>query len=272
MSVEVMSGGGASPKLQTKTATPSTSSQSVTPDDGYDGLSEVTVNAMPSGSLNSPTISSSGLVTASVGTSGYISSGTSSTLQLSTQSAKTVTPGKYSQTAVSSGKYTTGAVTVSGDSNLVASNIKSGVSIFGVSGSYTGDSMKTYETTATYSADTTTGWINTPSSNQFAPKAAIIVWSGRFRTDTCSNTDDGLIIGLYLERDSSSGTEICCDWYINPKDGWAYVYGDVYTTSNEIADYYTVSWDHEGIKITSVIVDGTTGYLFDGDYTIRLLG
>ena len=224
------------PSLQSKTVSPSTAAQKITPDSGYDGLSQVVVNAI------SPT-----------------------------KGAQTYTPTTTNQT-ISSGRWLTGAQTIKGDANLVASNIKSGVSIFGVSGSYTGDSMKTYETTATYSADTTTGWINTPSSNQFAPKAAIIVWSGRFRTDRCSSTDDGLIIGLYLERDSLSGTEICCDWYINPKDGWAYVYGDVYTTSNEIADYYTVRWDHEGIKITSVIVDGTTGYLFDGDYTIRLLG
>ena len=148
MSVEVMSGGGASPKLQTKTATPSTSSQSVTPDDGYDGLSEVTVSAMPSGSLNSPTISSSGLVTAQVGTGGYLASGTNKTLQLTTQASKTVTPSTSNQTAVASGRYTTGAVTVKGDYNLVASNIKSGVSIFGVSGTYVGSgSYKIYSGT-----------------------------------------------------------------------------------------------------------------------------
>lgn len=58
-----------SPKLQTKTVTPSASTQTVKPDSGYDGLSQVTVN---------------------------------------------------------------------GNSNLVAGNIKSGVSIFGVTGTYTG--------------------------------------------------------------------------------------------------------------------------------------
>ena len=77
-------------------------------------------------------VSTSGLITASATQSaGYVSSGTkSATKQLTTQAAKTITPSKSSQTAVSSGVYTTGAVTVSGDSNLVAGNIKNGTTIF----------------------------------------------------------------------------------------------------------------------------------------------
>ena len=97
---------------QTKTATPSTSQQIITPDSGYDGLSQITVEAMPSGSLSTPTISSSGLITAQVGTSGYLASGTIATKQLTTQAAKTVTPTASEQTVVNSAVYTTGAVKV----------------------------------------------------------------------------------------------------------------------------------------------------------------
>ena len=86
-------------------------------------------------------VSSSGLITASATQSaGYVNAGTkSSTKQLTTQSAKTVTPSTSSQMAVASGVYTTGAVNVAGDASLIADNIKSGVTIFGVTGTYKGN-------------------------------------------------------------------------------------------------------------------------------------
>lgn len=84
-------------------------------------------------------VSSAGLITASATqTAGYVAAGTkSATKQLTTQAAKTVTPSTSEQTAVASGVYTTGAVKVKGDANLVAENIASGVSIFGVAGTHT---------------------------------------------------------------------------------------------------------------------------------------
>lgn len=118
------------------------------PDGTATVLSTVT-QSNPSISVNG-----SGLVTANVGaksasvtptvSAGYIASGTagtvnlsaaSGTLQLSTQAAKTVTPGVSQQTAVTAGKYVTGNVVVAGDADLVAANIRKGVSIFGVTGS-----------------------------------------------------------------------------------------------------------------------------------------
>ena len=105
------------------------------------------ITATPTISVNSST----GLITASVSASqgvtptvsaGYVSSGTSGTItvsgseteQLTVQAAQTITPGTSDQT-IAAGTYLTGAQTISGDADLVASNIKSGVTIFGVAGS-----------------------------------------------------------------------------------------------------------------------------------------
>lgn len=158
--------------LQEKTVTPTTSAQNVTPDSNYLGLSKVTVNAAPpsgtdtsdatattsdiksgktayvngskvTGSMStvsvptpSITVSSNGLITASNSqSSGYTAGGSQSgTKQLTTQSTKTWTPTTSNQT-IASGTYLTGAQTIKGDSNLIAGNIKSGISIFGVTGS-----------------------------------------------------------------------------------------------------------------------------------------
>ena len=74
-------------------------------------------------------VSSSGLITATAGDQ-------SATQQLPTQAARTITPSTSTQTAVASGRYTTGNVIVAGSANLVPANIKSGVNIFGVTGTF----------------------------------------------------------------------------------------------------------------------------------------
>lgn len=82
---------------------------------------------------------------------GYVYSGTSGnsnvslTASVTTKAAATITPGTTNQT-IASGTYLTGTQTIAGDADLVASNIVSGVQIFGVTGNvvlqnyYTGSS------------------------------------------------------------------------------------------------------------------------------------
>ena len=102
------------PTLQAKSVTPGAAAQEVTPDSGYDGLSKVTVGAMPSGSLADLTVSASGLITSKVGTAGYLSAGAQKTKQLPTQAARTITPTESEQVAVAAGTYCTGDVKVAG--------------------------------------------------------------------------------------------------------------------------------------------------------------
>ena len=57
---------------------------------------------------------------------------------IASQGAQTITPGTSDKT-IASGKYLSGTQTIKGDANLTAGNIKSGTSIFGVSGTFTSD-------------------------------------------------------------------------------------------------------------------------------------
>lgn len=61
--------------------------------------------------------------------------------QITKQTAIYATPGYNTQTWSTSGKFMTGDVQVAGDVDLVSSNIKSGVNIFGVTGTYGGGTL-----------------------------------------------------------------------------------------------------------------------------------
>lgn len=114
-------------------ATKSVSSGSATAPASISGTS-----ATVSTGSNTITLSKTVSVTPSV-TAGYVSSGTagnssvSLTASVTTKAAATITPTTSNQT-IASGTYLTGAQTIAGDADLVAANIKSGVTIFNVEG------------------------------------------------------------------------------------------------------------------------------------------
>lgn len=188
MGIYNLGGGGGAPELQLKQATPliTNAQQIILPDEGYDGLSKVTVNPMPTGSLKTPTVNSIGYISAGVQTAGYFDTSATSGLQLSTQAAKTITPSTYSQTAVASGKYTTGAVTVAGDSDLVSSNIVAGKSIFGVSGSASSSKVLCGISSGNNSSSITVD-LGTVPSTATAPQITTPTWYGVFATNFSQN-------------------------------------------------------------------------------------
>ena len=104
------SGGSASPTLQTKTVSPSPSSQLIVPDAGFDALSQVTVNAAP---LQAKTATIGGSQTTIKPDSGQY--GLSQvTVPAATLQSKTVTPSTSYQTIrPSSGYYGLSSVAVS---------------------------------------------------------------------------------------------------------------------------------------------------------------
>lgn len=93
-------GGGGSARLQSKPVVPAPTASIVSPDSGYDGLSSVTVAAI--------------------------------TPQ---KEAQIYTPGTADQ-IIAADRWLAGQQTILGDVNLLAANIKKGVSIFGIAGAY----------------------------------------------------------------------------------------------------------------------------------------
>ena len=128
-------------KTATATITLTASGSTVTASDGSKSISKSVTTATQA--TPGITVSSAGLITASATqTAGYVAAGTkSNTKQLTTKAAATYTPGTTNQT-INSGYYLTGTQTILGDADLVAGNIKNGVQIFGVTGTYTGEASK----------------------------------------------------------------------------------------------------------------------------------
>lgn len=209
--------------IQTKTgqqgSTITSNGTTSIPQGYHDGGSYVSVNVSTTtanGALGEPSISlntSTGVITATsnVRTSGYLSTSatSSNTYNLPTNSGGIIRPGTSQKTAVAAGKYTTAATYVAGDSNLVAANIKKGVTIFGVNGTYagSGSSSETYNTqdliqnvTSETSATYINGLTFVDTAEQI--KSVVIVQTGDFDGINANEVIFGYV-------DKRSGETVC---------------------------------------------------------------
>ena len=133
------------------------------------------------------------------GYSGFANGGAEVKGSISSKEAATYTPGTANQT-IAAGQYLSGAQTVKGDSNLVAANIKSGVTIFNVAG--TAAPIKAiYGTGYTPQTDTSKKFkdedgasVTSPfivvSNHGFVPKAAMVRGPATYSSDTYTGSWD----------------------------------------------------------------------------------
>ena len=212
-----------------------------------------TTQAVPSISINN-----NGLITAfTTQTAGYVTAGTeSATKQLTTKAAATITPSTSNQT-IAAGTYLTGTQTIAGDADLVASNIKKGINIFNVYGSYEGVELN-FEvvggTTQPSSASENTIWVNTStaitswifSATQPTSPSAGMVW---IRTGSSSSVDFNALKNNTLKvypmsaKQYIGGTWIGTTMKLYQGGAWESTWdGYVYNTGDECFDV-TGGWE-----------------------------
>lgn len=131
--------------LQEKIVNPSSDIQEITPDSNYDALSKVTVNAVET-------------------------------------EVKEITPSKHAQTInPSEGKFIErveiGAIDGSDEPNLIPENIRENISIYGVTGSFSGGGEQQYFSSLSYGTSSLPGIVN---SIQYIPTTTTTGTSGDF--------------------------------------------------------------------------------------------
>ena len=171
------------PSLQAKTnIDPTTSSQTITADTGYDGLSSVQINAMPSGTEGTPTATKGTVTNHSVSitpsvtnSAGYISGGTHSGTAVSVSASELV-----------SGTYTVSSSGTADVTNYASISVASG----GATASATKGTVSNHSVTVTPSVTRTAGYITAGSANGTAVTVSASELVSGSETKTANGTYD----------------------------------------------------------------------------------
>ncbi len=326
--VGTLTTGGGTPTLQAKTnITPTESSQTITADTGYDGLSSVQINAISSTyvgsgitSRSSTDLAASGATvtvpagyysaqatkavsSGSIGSciwsdssttttktlsgsfpnfsAGYISS-ISNVVRTFTLQTATITPSTTQQTVTpTSANHFISSVIVNGDANLVAGNIKSGVTIFGVTGSYTGggvslqaktgitptessqtitaddgyDGLSSVQINAISSTYVGSGITSRSSSDLTASGATVTVPAGYYSAQATKSVSS---LTLPTSASASATSGYTSKATISPSTSDQYI--NIGTGYNSTTSYYKISAMTTMTLPTSAAASATSGY------------
>lgn len=132
--------------------------------------------------------------------------------------ATTITPSTSSQTIGGANYMMEGAVTVSGDANLVAGNIKSGTTIFGVTGTYSGGSSKNIQVNSGSNSVRTNGYTSTGHTLTVAKTGTYKVSWTAWRSSSQG------AMGTNLYRNGNAGTA---------QQTWTNTYGQHIVLNNQ---------------------------------------
>lgn len=202
--VEKVSTGGGSAVIDELNVTPSTSAQTITPSEGVDGFAPVNVAAVDNTIDENITAANivSGVTILGVSGSATVLDGETVSVTPTT-SAQTITP-----TAPKNGitEVSVAAVTATIDANIIAGNIKDGVTILGVTGDYTGGgSTGKYSLLQRVTDDsnqeigTVCGFHRDANNVEYA----IVALDAPYRQDYYQLTEQTSVAGLTAYSDSS---------------------------------------------------------------------
>ena len=229
--------------LQSKTVSSSTTQQVVTPDNNYDGLSQVTVNAMPIVSQAIPQITvttATGVITASAQQSaGYVEADTkTSTVHLSTIGTTAITPSSNDQ-YIAEGTFLTGLVTVKGLIN--GDNLTYGTSTTVTQALVTKTQLDALATTIKQKASSSTlpmtitqmqnAVASIRTSQQMSMQSKTVSPSGEMQVITADSGYDGLA-SVQVNAVNSSELTVSADGTYTPAAG-NYYHRVVVNTSNQ---------------------------------------